>query len=242
MKLNKYHIISFIGISLSLLLVGSFFLILNRPSSTSSSTSIPTLVGSQDHIRKNFSLSDLDLLKEPNQITFTTSGSVTVSQGPFSLFFSGDQQQIERIEIQSREDRLLIHSRNLSSLGDRLEIQLTIPSLRTVALVGAGRLVLSNFELSILELNLDGAGRITIEHGSVDQLNLNVRGVGRVDVNNFLSTNAMINLEGAASVTLEMGGGILSGKLEGLGSLQYRGTITDEQVSIRGLGSVKAID
>ena len=76
----------------------------------------------------------------------------------------------------------------------------------------------------------------------IDSLILDKSGVGNLDLGDVTVTNAEVDVSGAGSVTLRMGGGRLSGDMSGFGNLEYYGTVSEQTVESSGFVNVRRRD
>jgi len=123
--------------------------------------------------------------------------------------------------------------------SERLTAQVQTPDLQRVTVRGGSRIRISGFSLPELAIDIAGAGDIEGVGNVLDRLSVQGAGASRIDFSSSRIKNARVNLDGAGSVDLGMEGGTLSGSLNGIGTINYSGTVSAENVKISGLGSVR---
>ncbi len=69
-----------------------------------------------------------------------------------------------------------------------------------------------------------------------------VSGAGNIDLGGVPVTNADIRVSGAGNIDLNMAGGKLTGSMSGAGSLDYVGTVSEQNVSSSGVVNIKRRD
>jgi hypothetical protein len=108
--------------------------------------------------------------------------------------------------------------------------------------LGAPKLSFSGFEGGALSLHVAGAVDLTGAASRFDNLTLDLSGAGRINLADVPVTDADVDISGAASVTLRMAGGRLSGDLAGSSSLEYFGTVSAETIDKSGFVNVRHRD
>ena len=113
---------------------------------------------------------------------------------------------------------------------------LTVASLNSIAVAGAGVVTASNLQADRLAVDISGAGRITLA-GAVKSQVVTISGTGNYDGENLQSATADVTVDGAAKAVVRVSTS-LNATVEGVGSVQYIGS---PQVTrkISGVGSVK---
>ena len=123
--------------------------------------------------------------------------------------------------------------------GDDFKATITMPALESIELSGTSTLSFSGFEGDRLSLTSSGASEIRAAAGRFETLVLVMSGAGNVDLDGLLVTNADIQTSGAGNLKLNMAGGRLTGSMSGAGNLDYRGTVSEQNVSTSGLVNVR---
>ena len=111
---------------------------------------------------------------------------------------------------------------NFSTLRERV----TLPTLDSIEILGAGNVTLSGFAQHELAVKIVGTGRVGGESLWIDELDLKVLGTGGVDFGNIGPLlYADVGLNGVNKSTLNMAdGSTISGVLVGITRLNYWGS------------------
>ena len=120
-----------------------------------------------------------------------------------------------------------------------LQATITMPALETLRTEGMSQLSFSGFDGRSLSFDASGAGNIRGAASRFDSLVLEMNGFGNIDFSDVAFTNADVDLNGFGNLTLRMAGGWLRGDLSGVGSLEYYGTVSEENVEKSGFGSIR---
>ena len=119
---------------------------------------------------------------------------------------------------------------------------ITMPALETLHLSGASRLSFAGFEGGALSVDVSGGVALQGAASRFDTLTLDLSGAGNVNFADVPVTDANVDISGAASVTLRMAGGRLSGDLSGTANLEYYGTVSVENIDRSGFVNVRRRD
>ena len=107
-------------------------------------------------------------------------------------------------------------------------------------IAGNSKINFYNLMANNAQISLLGASKLKV-NGTIEDLTLSALGASKGDFNNV--TNADVDLLGASKVYLQMAGGILSGKLTGASTLEYRGDVSERNIStVLGASKVEYLD
>lgn len=158
----------------------------------------------------------------------------------YSVEISYPEKWEEALIVGKRNERLLLDvETGYEFPGRPFKALVTMPGLERVYAAGGFKLEFSGFNESNMAIELAGAGRISGYDSVFGSARLILAGAGELDLWECQVENADVALSGAGRVALTMTGGELSGRLSGLGSIEYRGPISRDSVKISGLGSVE---
>ncbi len=124
-------------------------------------------------------------------------------------------------------------------LAGRLKAVVESTNLANVQVRGGARVTIDGFTVPSLSIDIAGAGNVIGSNNRVNTLTLHTAGASSMDFRSSSVTNAVVNLQGAGNVILSMNGGALSGQLDGVGRIDYYGTVSAQDVRINGVGTVK---
>jgi hypothetical protein len=152
----------------------------------------------------------------------------------------GDRAALDLLDVSVQGDVLVVApERSVAFQRANVRLFLTLPELRSVRLDGGTRLTLSGLTGEELQIESNGAAHVRASGGRFGRLELQSDGAGRFNFEETPVEAADVLLDGVGSVTLQMAGGVLSGEINGAGSIEYGGTVADERVSVNGFGSVE---
>lgn len=185
-----------------------------------------------------------DVVTEEREVSGFTSislqgvGELVIDQtGSESLTVTADDNFLPYIETQVRGRELIITIQEDTTLSDITELtfHVTVDSLDSLELTGAGDVELLHLENDTWDVNLSGAGNITVS-GQVDTQTIVISGAGSYNGEALISQAASIENSGAGMAIVQVSDS-LNVNISGLGSVEYIGDPTVEQ-TITGLGTV----
>lgn len=174
------------------------------------------------------------------EITDITDIEVKVGQSQ-SLSIAADDQQISKIVTEVKGDTLIISMR---SEYDSYKIKsspratITIPQLKSLALVGTGDAIVTNLQGKEFNLNIVGTGDATVS-GSIDKVLVSLSGTGDAKLDNLKVRDANINVTGTGDAQVNVSG-ILTASASGTGDIVYLGSPKIVRKSNTGTGDIKA--
>jgi hypothetical protein len=188
-----------------------------------------------DLTEERYDLRDFDSLRIRGPWT------VTLTQGEaYSVEVRFPANYRDRIEVYTQRDDLIVEVEPFTISGiTKLSIEVTMPYLEDIRVMGAVDMGFSGFESEEVEITIDGAGDVTGIDNVIEELSVTVDGAVNVDLKKSTCKNADVVLNGAGNVDLTMAGGVLSGRIDGLGVITYAGKVTEQTVQLHGLGSVE---
>ncbi len=156
-----------------------------------------------------------------------------------TLFYPSEME--DNIHVQVRANQLVLGTNDWRGHSDTdLKAEIHLPSLTEIRVEGAADIIFNGFDEEKMSLDIDGAANIVGNDSSVRNLSVNLDGLGRVDMTGVQAVNARVDLNGAGDIRLKMKGGVLDGSLDGMGNIVYSGTVSDEDISVEGLGRVRS--
>lgn len=185
-----------------------------------------------------------DVVTEEREVSDFTSvslqgvGKLVIDQtGSESLTVTADDNFLPYIETEVRGRELIITIQENTTLSDITELTfyITVDSLDSLELTGAGDVELLHLENDTWDVNLSGAGNITVS-GQVDTQTIVISGAGNYNGEDLISQEASVENSGAGMAVVQVSDS-LDVNISGLGSVEYIGDPTVEQ-TITGLGTV----
>ncbi|ENY73922.1 hypothetical protein G114_00720 [Aeromonas diversa CDC 2478-85] len=138
-----------------------------------------------------------------SRVTAAFPGLLRVAPGSESaLKLSGDENLLPYLEVKQEGEALEIRVKRGTKIEPNtpLELTLTLPTLREVALAGVTQGELGAFEGERLELSLAGAGDMKTGALHYRELVGNLAGVGEVSGAGLQAREAEVNIAGAGDV------------------------------------------
>jgi hypothetical protein len=168
---------------------------------------------------------------------------VRTGAGP-SVSASGPEKLIERLVVEVRGDKLVIHTRRDKSWfggwrdHGNATIQVTAPALRGAALVGSGDMVIDQVKGADFSGSVAGSGDLRVETVDVQNLKLSIAGSGDLSARSGRAKAVDLSIAGSGDIDA---GGVrsetASASIAGSGNIRGQATGTAD-VSIMGSGGV----
>ena len=161
-----------------------------------------------------------------------------------SVSASGSEKLLERLVVEVRGDRLLIHPRkdrgfrwSWGSHGSA-KIQVTVPALRAAEIAGSGDISINEVKGKSFEGSVAGSGGLSVESLEVQSLKLSIAGSGDVRARSGVAQIADYSIAGSGDLDA---GGVRSEtadvSIAGSGDVRAQATGTAD-VTIMGSGDV----
>ncbi len=178
--------------------------------------------------------------KDFNRITLGGIWKAKLTRGEeYSIKVSAPINILDSVSLEQTGRTLQITNNFPAFAADRdVLLEITLPDLEDLTLSGGAQLSFEGFQQKDMKLILSGAGQITGEDSRCENLTVIFSGAGQMDLMGLSAVNADVTLSGAGELLLHMNGGNLSGKLSGMGSIEYDGNVKNEGIVISGLGDV----
>ncbi len=179
---------------------------------------------------------DIELSGETVDKAVDTSGISEISlEGVWKIDFSHSTESEGTLTVPveysdnvvvSRRGRLLTiglgKEQSSTPLGG-FSIVLPLASLEKLNIDGAVDGVLQDFEAESLDFRLHGAVNLTGRGLKAAKFSVISDGASNLNLSSSLFRDVQLEMKGASNVELKLDGGILKGKIEGIGSVTYTG-------------------
>ena len=166
-----------------------------------------------------------------------------------SVHAKGAEKDLERLVIEVKGDRLVIHpreNRGMIHFGwgkhARTVISITVPQLRgaviagsgdiridavrgdsfTGKIAGSGELLLDTVEVKTLDFSIAGSGSAQGRKGRAQTVSLDIAGSGEIDTKGVASETASVSIAGSGSIVAHASG-TASGSIMGSGDIDLTG-------------------
>jgi hypothetical protein len=198
-----------------------------------------------------------------NEISSVISGDVLVRQGDsFKVNIKGQENILPYVVAEAQGDRLSIHYKDKTFLGQHKKIQvfITMPSVQELELLGSGDIVLKgtfsgernliatvagsgsiniedyNSPQGRLEAKISGSGDVNLRKGQAAVENIEVLGSGSVNAASFGVRDANVSLSGSGNVKVKASN-TLKAEIYGSGDVYYTGN-PELHTQVSGSGKV----
>ncbi len=163
-----------------------------------------------------------------------------VKDNSYMINLSAPEYLIEHIRLYKSGDRLIIDQ--LSYAGIRpvtLKVRITMPELTGIKTSGNSKIDFSGFKTGDMIIELSGSSEINSKYSNINNLCLIGSGTLNIDLNSCSIVNANLNLSGSGVTDLNMAGGKLSGTVNGLHEIFYKGKISEQNVITLGSATIR---
>ncbi len=76
----------------------------------------------------------------------------------------------------------------------------------------------------------EGAANLVFEERTIGDLTLQTAGAANIDLGDSLVENAVLDMSGASQLLINMNGGSLTGRVEGVANVRYSGDVSSMDV------------
>ncbi len=172
-------------------------------------------------------------------IDFSDAGDINVTVGPeASLTVTADTALLPRLRTRVSDGVLHIDGvEHLRADESSVSYDVTIPSLESLDLSGAGNVSITGIDGESFHVDLSGAGDVTLS-GVAPHFSINLSGAGTIGARNLTATEVAVDLSGAGTVTV-FASRTLSVDLSGAGDVWYYGSPVVSR-TVTGAGSIGA--
>jgi hypothetical protein len=166
-------------------------------------------------------------------------GRLEIDQiGSESVSISADDNLLPYIETRVRGGKLIISIQENTIFNDVTELiyQVTVKSIDSLELDGAGEIEVLHLDGEKWVTHLDGGGSVTVS-GKVSRQEVEINGLGMYNAEDLTCQDATVEQNGAGMAVVQVSN-TLDVTIAGVGSVEYIGNPTITQ-SLNGLGTVK---
>jgi len=174
--------------------------------------------GEGSSVEKEF---DLDSFEG---VALQGSFDVNIEQGAAQKVVAvGHENIIEKLVLKVEDDVLHISLEPGSYFNFDLEVNITVPSLKSIALDGSGDILIDTFvDLNELSVKLDGSG--------------DIKSKGTLEVKGM----SAVSLDGSGDIELRLKANEVNAKLNGSGDIVLEGVAESLKADLQGSGDIKA--
>lgn len=212
------------------------------------------IVGSDNHITRDFKVGYFDKIDASivANITFVQSDSN-------SLQIYGSDNIVELIGVEVKDNTLYLKMKKKVSIKKgKTQITISSPDLKSIQMSGVGNLAINEtLNTPSLAINNGGVGNINIKQIICTDLNIQTSGVGNVTVsgkaqNANLSSDGVGNIKAAELEAENVKAGSngvgniscfattsISARVNGVGNISYKGNPKTKDLKKNGVGNIK---
>lgn len=215
-----------------------------------------------DYVRGNGEISsEKRLLDDFSKISLRGNYEIGLKKGPRSqIVIVTDSNLLEYIDTQVENEVLVVESIRKISSDNGIKIYITYQELESLKSAGAsvinteGPITSERFELEVpgaglvdlevdvtdLEIMLAGAGLVKIK-GRAENQNVSLNGVGNLKAFDLESRFCEVTVSGMGGAEINVKENLLA-RVNGVGSIKYRGNPKKVDEKVSGVGTIRADD
>lgn len=151
-----------------------------------------------------------------------------------------DDNIVENVTTEVRDNELVIGMTRGSWSPSKMNIYITVPALKGVAVSGSGSIeVESGVQAEALKTVISGSGNIRFKGGKAAQHDVHISGSGSVDADRLEAESVSVQISGSGNSEV-FAAKSLTASISGSGDVRYKGSPANVSKTIRGSGSVSA--
>ena len=157
----------------------------------------------------------------------------------YSAVLIGDPELVDIAEVSTAGDLLSIHLQGDVDEDRTARIMITAPAIEALTLAGAVNGTIVGLDAAELTVLSEGATNLVFEDSTIGDLTLQTAGAANIDLSESLVENAVLGLSGANQLRINMDGGSLTGRVEGVGNVRYSGDASSVNVDTDGIVRIR---
>lgn len=194
--------------------------------------SLEPLSGTSGMITRTFALEGF------SEISIKGVWKVNLIQGDsFLVNISARGSDMDKIIAEREGNRLVLDLETdfKRSGGSRsITAAITLPSVSSIDMDGVTTVNLSGLEIDSVSIRSEGVANLSGDKGMIRDLAFKGNGVTRIQLSAVPITNADLQCEGVYAIGILMNGGKLSGIINGMGTFDYQGDVSANELMING--------
>ena len=197
-----------------------------------------------------------------SSVSFGVPGTCSVRQGnSFEVKIDGDDDDLDRLEVEVKGDRLVISSRkgNWNWNSGKIKARITMPKIEGLSVSGSGELVtdgrinVGDLDMSVsgsgdIRAQLDGSvidGRISgsgkiIASGTANEIELSISGSGKFDGEDLKAQTVKARISGSGNAR-GYASEEVDATISGSGTVYYTGNPERKYSRASGSGKLRAL-
>lgn len=162
---------------------------------------------------------------------------IVVGSGP-SLAVHGDDNILPVITTEVHGDKLVISSSKGYSTNIGIDVDIEVPSLEGVALIGSGDIEVEGLNADSFAVVLKGSGDV-VAAGIVDAVDAELKGSGDIDFSKVEARTARAVLQGSGDIVVNATES-LDARVAGSGDIEYGGNPASMTTDVSGSGEISS--
>jgi putative autotransporter adhesin-like protein len=170
-------------------------------------------------------------------IDLTGSSSITVHVGARqAVVVHADDNLIHRITTDTRDGVLVVSERGRFSTKVPLSVDVTVPTLAAVGLIGSGTINVEGISAQSFTAELLGSGLLTVS-GTVHRLDATLAGSGNMQLGHLMSRSVTATVPGSGRIDVHATH-TLNASISGNGQIVYSGDPKTVNQIVNGSGVI----
>ena len=196
-----------------------------------------------------------------NELNISSALDVHLTQGnTYSVKAVGKAEDLEKVQVTQQGDELTVGLKGGLSRTGKIELHITLPTLRDIDISGAVTMTATNDFTAASDFSADvsgaskltmpltankasfdisGAGYVNIS-GKINKLEVDVEGGSNADMLNLTANEANIQASGASKARVNVTGSI-EAEASGASSIEYSGNPTVRKSETSGASKIKSL-
>ncbi len=148
-----------------------------------------------------------------------------------------DENLVDNYEVVADGGTLVIDARDNPRPGKHAKLALTLTSLSSLAITGAGDVTVAGFAGESLEIDVSGAGDLTLD-GHANTLAVDVSGAGDIDARDLEARSVTLTLNGAGDAQV-YASEAADVTVNGVGDVEVYGNPAQFTKAVHGVGDIE---
>ena len=171
-----------------------------------------------------------------SEISTNGAWKVNLSQGDsFLVNISAPEPDINNIKAQINGDRLILDDSDTkfkrTARSKSITADITLPTVSGIDMEGVTTVKLG-MDIDSVLIRSEGVANISGDKGMIRNLQFIGNGITMLELSAIPVTNADLKCQGIYTIALLMNGGKLSGSIEGLGTFDYDGGVSVNEIIV----------
>lgn len=146
----------------------------------------------------------------------------------------GSEDLLADLLVYNKGSLVELHMPKRKNDKRKLNLNVTMPRIKSLRTKGVADVLFSGFILEDFVIHAEGVTSIHGENGRTGKLEFKGKGVSKLDLQDFPTRSADLAGKGVVKIDLTMAGGELTGSIEGVGHVRYKGEAGHESIQLKG--------